>query len=328
MVATTPIYFEWFTSQPKVKWHMKGAFPITWMIFSAVMLNLQFVGCYCGTSWKHVIPVDVQQHANDQYLDWFLTTPRKPPDPLRMAKIRIEHNDEDYISTSINQKYSINNILYSVSKQSVMNSRNGTLIDRGANGGLAGNNVKVLHKTGRQVDVQGIDNHQITNIPIVTAAGVVNTQRGELILIMNQYAHIPNGKTIHSSAQLEYHGIKVDDRSLKTGGKQRIITHAGYVIPLNVRSGLVTLVMRPPIDAKISLTGPKSLPQTVIISDLDWDPSIIDYEYDDDNWFDAMENLPDLDHDLPFNEYGEYLHTHEIAATFADIENSFDVQNE
>ena len=71
--------------------------------------------------------------------------------------------------------------------------------------------MRVLHKTGRQVDVQGIDNHQITNIPIVTAAGVVNTQRGEVILIMHQYAYIPNGKTIHSAGQLEHHGIRVDD---------------------------------------------------------------------------------------------------------------------
>ena len=77
--------------------------------------------------------------------------------------------------TNKNYKYLVNNITYSVSKRSVTNSRNGTLIDRGANGGLAGSNVRVLHKTGRQVDVQGIDNHQINNIPIVTAAGVVNT---------------------------------------------------------------------------------------------------------------------------------------------------------
>ena len=121
---------------------------------------------------------------------------------------------------------------------------------------------------------------------------------------MNQYAHIPNGKTIHSSAQLEYHWIKVDDRSLKTGGKQRIITHAGYVIPLNVRSGLVTMDMRPPTDAELSLTGSKSLPQTIITSDLDWDPSIIDYEYDDDNWFVAIKNLLDVDNHLPLNDYG------------------------
>lgn len=38
----------------------------------------------------------------------------------------------------------------------------------------------VLYKTGRQVDVQGIDNYQITNILIVTVAGVVDAYCGRL----------------------------------------------------------------------------------------------------------------------------------------------------
>ena len=37
----------------------------------------------------------------------------------------------------------------------------GSLIDRGANGGLAGNNVRVISKTDREVDVSGIDGHQM-----------------------------------------------------------------------------------------------------------------------------------------------------------------------
>ena len=86
--------------------------------------------------------------------------------------------------------------------------------------------------------------------------------------------------------------------------------------------------MRPPTNDELSLTGPKSLPQTIIPSNLDWNPSIIDYEYDVENCFDAMENLPDLNYDIPFDEYGEYLQTHELAANFAELEKTFDVQNE
>ena len=71
--------------------------------------------------------------------------------------------------------------------------------------------MRALHKTDQQVDVEGIDNHQLINIPIVTAAGVVESQHGPVVLIMNQCAHMPNGKTIHSSAQLEAHDITVDD---------------------------------------------------------------------------------------------------------------------
>src|SRR5687767_15950621 len=51
-----------------------------------------------------------------------------------------------------------------------------SIVDRGANGGIAGDDVQVIAKTGRTVDIQGIDNHRINAIPIVTAGGVINTQ--------------------------------------------------------------------------------------------------------------------------------------------------------
>jgi hypothetical protein len=64
--------------------------------------------------------------------------------------------------------------------------RTGALIDCGANGGIAGNDVRIMNRTGRQVEVQGIDNHQIVDIPIVTAGAAVKTQRGEVIIILHQ----------------------------------------------------------------------------------------------------------------------------------------------
>ena len=54
----------------------------------------------------------------------------------------------------------------------------------------------------------------------------------------------------------------------------------------------------------------------VITSDLDWDPLSIDYEHDNEHWFDAMENLPDLQCYHPFDEHGDYLHTHVIVKKF------------
>ena len=62
--------------------------------------------------------------------------------------------------------------------------RTGALIDRGANGGIAGEDVRVINKTGRHADIQGIDNHQIVDIPIVTAGAVIPTQKGEVIAII------------------------------------------------------------------------------------------------------------------------------------------------
>jgi hypothetical protein len=112
------------------------------------------------------------------------------------------------------------------------------LVGQGANGGIAGDNVCVISKTGKTVDIQGIDNHRINEIPIVTAGGVINTQKGPVIAIMHQYVYTGKGKSIHSCAQLEAHKQTVHDKSIKVGGKQRIETLDGYVIPLNIRSGL------------------------------------------------------------------------------------------
>ena len=56
---------------------------------------------------------------------------------------------------------------------------------------------------------------------------------------MNQYDSVFQGKTIHSSGQLEAFGLNVDDKSVKVGGYQRIITPDGYIIPLQVMNGLV-----------------------------------------------------------------------------------------
>ena len=120
-------------------------------------------------------------------------------------------------------------------------SSQGSLVDRGANGGLAGSDVRVIHPHAnpRLVDVSGIDSHQVTDLPILTVGGVVPSQRGNVIAIMHQYAYLGEGKTIHSSGQLEWFKNDVNDKSLKiSGGLQRIQTHDGYVHPLEIKNGL------------------------------------------------------------------------------------------
>jgi hypothetical protein len=98
-------------------------------------------------------------------------------------------------------------------------------VDRGANGGVAGEDVCVSFKTLRSVDIQGLDNHQVSNIPIVTAGVVIKSQRGDVIAIMHKYAYIGHGLTIHSSAQLEWYQNDVNNCSVKVpGGLQRITT--------------------------------------------------------------------------------------------------------
>ena len=52
------------------------------------------------------------------------------------------------------------------------------LIDRGANGSIAGRDMKVIRQTGQSIDLSGIDDHTIRNLPIVDAGGVTRTPTG------------------------------------------------------------------------------------------------------------------------------------------------------
>ena len=77
----------------------------------------------------------------------------------------------------------------------------------------------------------------MVDIPIITAGPVTRTQRGNVILIMNQYAYVESGCTIHSCVQMEIFQSDIDDKSLKIPvGKQYITTLDGYCIPLNIKS--------------------------------------------------------------------------------------------
>ena len=67
-------------------------------------------------------------------------------------------------------------------------SQKGALIDRGANSGAAGQDVRIITKLELSVNITGIDNHEMKNIPIGTVGGVVMSQHGEVTAIMQQYA--------------------------------------------------------------------------------------------------------------------------------------------
>ena len=60
---------------------------------------------------------------------------------------------------------------YHISKHST--SSFGSLVDRGANGGLAGADVHVLERTGRKVSVTGIDDHELPGLDIVTCVALI-----------------------------------------------------------------------------------------------------------------------------------------------------------
>jgi hypothetical protein len=141
----------------------------------------------------------------------------------------------------------------------------------------------------------------IKDVPIGTVGAVVNTQRGEVIAIMHQYAYTGKGGTIHSSGQLEWCGNDVNDHSIKIdGGRQRLTTPDGYVIPIDVRRGLPYITMRPFTDEEF-----EELLHVLWTSEDDWDPTSLDSVISDDpNWYESEPSppLPDPIHD----EYGEF----------------------
>ena len=77
-------------------------------------------------------------------------------------------------------------------------SHYGSLIDRGANGGLAGYAVRILERTGSTVSVTGIDNHELPGLDIATCSALIHTNHGNMVLIMHEYAIYDRGTTVES----------------------------------------------------------------------------------------------------------------------------------
>ena len=165
------------------------------------------------------------------------------------------------------------NTVYEVSRSN--QCRKSALIDCGANGGIVGLDIHCICKTDHHFDVKGIHNHQITDVNIVFACGEITAQHGDIIVIMNQYTHMSQGRTIHSVTQLESFGVTVDHHTLANHGHQHIITPEGHVVPLQVHSGLVYMDMH--LFTYAEFNGPNQLPQIMLTSDADWVPSSIDH---------------------------------------------------
>ena len=78
-------------------------------------------------------------------------------------------------------------------------AKHGSLVARGANGGLAGSDVRILSTSSRKCTITGIDNHEIPGLDLVQCAALVQTNHGIVNLIMNEYAYYGKGHSIHSS---------------------------------------------------------------------------------------------------------------------------------
>ena len=105
-------------------------------------------------------------------------------------------------STMIPKRTINDHFTYHVAQAS--QAKHGSLVDRGANGGLAGSDVRILSRCSRKCTVNGIDSHELQGLDVVQCAALVETNHGIVNLIINEYACYGKGHTIHSSGQIEW----------------------------------------------------------------------------------------------------------------------------
>ena len=161
-------------------------------------------------------------------------------------------------------------ITYHVDKS--LQSKNESLVDRGANGGIAGSDVRILSKSPRRCDVTNIHHHEMLDLDIVQCAALVQAQHGIVNLIMNEYTCSGQGPTIHSSGQIEWHNNFVDDKSTQIGGTQVIITYDGCIMPQVSKEGLMYLefIGKPTNEDFLNY------PSVHLTRFHPWDPTILD----------------------------------------------------
>jgi len=192
----------------------------------------------------------------------------------------------------------------------------GALVDRGANGGIAGSDTRVIYRTGNTIALSGIDNHIVRNLELVHAATVVKSQVGEVILIMRQFTYMPDGKTIMGPVQMEHYGCIVKDVT-PLGRNKKVIpyiqTPDGYMIPMRITDGLLYIDTRVPSD-----TDFKKLPATFITAAEHWDANVLDGDVPS-SWYQEQEDkVKKKFAELPFTADGE----------LKDVEDTVEVDRE
>jgi len=190
------------------------------------------------------------------------------------------------------------------SKHAIKRSKRGTLVDRGANGGTLGNDVKVIFKRNKTVDITGVDNHELNSLPMVNATAKTIADKGHVILILRNYAYHGFNRTLHSAGQIEWYQNKVYYTSMKVGGRQVIKTVDGHCIPINVIRGLPHTQMEPNAAEEFD-----ALPHVMLTQGGEWDPTVLDHILtDDDDWVSKAKHDKDQECDSLFDNRGEYKH--------------------
>ena len=174
------------------------------------------------------------------------------------------------------------------------------LVDRGANGGIAGPEMKLIAWADGYVDLCGIDNHTVSSVRLGSFAAVIKTHLGERIGLWHQMASMPTGKTLLSPIQMEVARCTVNEKSPHvTGQTPTFIDPNGYITPLSIEEGLAYVALRPPTDREWL-----DLPKINFTLDCPWDKRVLDAPIPD-NWYERQDDFSSYQRDNIFNEDGD-----------------------
>jgi hypothetical protein len=189
----------------------------------------------------------------------------------------------------------------------------GSLVDGGCNGGLAGDDCLILetHSFGK-VDIVGVGDNLIKDVPLCTLAGLIKTLDSPIIGIMHNYAALGTGGSIHSPLQMQDFGVLIDDKA-KTQkridgefGTQKVRVTSGdqvFDIPLVLNGGLPYFKMTPPTQEQLA---DATIPHVTLTSGMPWNPSKYNEDPEAQDDIDvvpgtAVEIPIDPDYDVPNN---------------------------
>jgi hypothetical protein len=87
------------------------------------------------------------------------------------------------------------------------------LDDCGANGGICGDDMRVLEGSERFVDLSVLAGHTNSQLHIVNAQVLVSTYKGDDIATFHQMALLGKGKRNFLCIQMEAFGVDINDQS-------------------------------------------------------------------------------------------------------------------
>ena len=241
---------------------------------------------HLSTPQQTAKPQQVHTHQSDESTTDTIRTETTPSDPL----LAMAHQS---INTSDDAAPDISNVLSVKRSPQIQvcqhylfqhaNHTNQQMVDHGANEGLAGPDMRGIHRTYRKIKIQDIDNHEVADLDAVTAATLLNTSQGKVTGIFNEYAYLWKGSSIHSSGQLEWLQTHVHETSVKVGGTQLINTLDGYSVPLLIKDGLAYATSL----GRLTNLDMDTYPHVFITSPDKWDHSQVPDQLFGDPTFDA-----------------------------------------